>query len=281
MTDQFSCSLIISVYNQAPQLRQVLRSVAAQSVAGFEIIIADDGSSDDVVAVLAAFQQQHPEFPLTHLWHEDRGFYKTIILNRAVRAMRSDYLIVLDGDMLMHPRFIEYHLRYRAPERALCGYRGVKLQAGITGEILADETNFSTNWLVQSGWLLRAEMAQASRGLVIHSKLLRRRLAPPLGRLSGCNFSVDRGRILAINGWDETILEYGYEDLEMGHRLELAGLELVNVSRLCNTWHLFHASKKRQSIAAIRQRIREAQQRQCRFGIETLSSGSSVDDFRS
>ena len=85
-----SCTLIISIYNQAPQLRRVLETVARQSNRDFDIVIADDGSADAVEPVLDEFREQHPAFRLSHVWHEDRGFHNTIILNKAYRSANGD-----------------------------------------------------------------------------------------------------------------------------------------------------------------------------------------------
>lgn len=276
---ELKCSLIISVYNQGRQLRQVLRTVAAQTERHFEILIADDGSSDDVPAILKAFQDEWPEFPVIHLWHPDRGFYKTIILNKVYREARSDYLVVIDGDMLLQPCFIEQHLRNRAPDRVLCGYRGVKLGGDLTADILNDRVHFSASPASILLLGLRGKLHKATRGLVLPWPWLRPLLAKPLDRLSGCNFSLYRERVFEVNGMDETILEYGYEDLEFGRRLQNAGMILVNVSRLCNTCHLDHPSSAKKDVRAIKQKIRATTSACCKHGLVELPDGSTIEDY--
>jgi hypothetical protein len=194
-----SCTLIISIYNQAPQLRRVLETVARQSNRDFDIVIADDGSADAVEPVINAFREQHPGFGLSHLWHEDRGFHKTIILNKAYRAARGEYLIVIDGDMLLHDRFIENHLRHARPDRALCAYRGVKLGEQITAELLSGKRRFSQNLFVLLWQGLRGQLEEVSRGLVINNPTLRRLVARRSKRLSGCNFSTYRDNLFRVN----------------------------------------------------------------------------------
>ncbi len=277
-----SCTLIISIYNQALQLRRVLETVARQSNRDFDIIIADDGSADAVEPVLAEFREQHPGFRLLHLWHEDRGFCKTIILNKAYRAAGSDYLVVIDGDMLLHDRFIENHLRHARPDRVLCGYRGVKLGEKLTAELLGGERRFSQNMLVLFWQALRGRLKEVSRGLVINNRALRRLVARRSKRLSGCNFSTYRENLFRVNGMDETILVYGFEDFELGHRLQLAGIRLVDVSRCCNTYHLDHGKRAADSagtLRTIKQNILGSRALQCRHGLETLDHGSTVEDF--
>jgi glycosyltransferase involved in cell wall biosynthesis len=277
-----SCTLIISIYNQAAQLRRVLESVARQSNCNFDIVIADDGSADAVEPVLNAFRTQHPAFSLTHVWHEDRGFHKTIILNKAYRAARGEYLIVIDGDMLLHDRFIENHLRHARPDRVLCGYRGVKLGEQITAELLSGERHFSQNMFTLSWQALRGQLEEVSRGLVINNRTLRRLVARRSKRLSGCNFSIHRENLFRVNGMDETILVYGFEDFELGHRLGLAGIRLTDVSRCCNTYHLDHGKRAADdtgTLRTIKQNILGSRALQCRYGLETLDHGSTVEDF--
>jgi glycosyltransferase involved in cell wall biosynthesis len=274
-----SCTLIISIYNQATQLRRVLETVATQSITDFDIIIADDGSMDNAEAVINDFRTDHPDFRLTHLWHEDSGFFKTIILNKAFKAARGDYIIVIDGDMLLHPRFIENHLRYARKDRVLCGFRGVKLGREITRALLDGEQPLSQNPLRLIWQTLSGKVKEGSRGIVIHNRWLRRLIARRSKRLAGCNFSTYRENLFAVNGMDETILTYGFEDFELGHRLTLSGIQITDVSRLCNTCHLHHPKRSSGDIRDIKQRILNSTAVRCRHGLQTLASGSSIEDF--
>ena len=274
-----STTLIICIYNQAAQLRRVLETVATQSVTDFDIVIADDGSSDDAGAVIKDYRTNHPGVSLTHLWHEDEGFYKTIILNKAFKTASGDYIIVIDGDMLLHHRFIENHLRYAREDRVLCGFRGVKLGGKITRELIAGEQPFNQNPLRLIWKTLRGKAEEGTRGIVIHNHWLRSMIARRSKRLAGCNFSIYRENLFKVNGMDETILIYGFEDFELGHRLTLSGIQITDVSRLCNTCHLHHPKRSSGDIRDIKQRILNSTAVRCRHGLQTLASGSSIEDF--
>jgi hypothetical protein len=81
---------------------------------------------------------------------------------------------------------------------------------------------------------------------------------------------------------DETIRVYGFEDFELGHRLTLAGIRLTDVSRCCNTYHLHHARRvadDADTLRAIKLNILGSRALQCRYGLETLDHGSTVEDF--
>jgi glycosyltransferase involved in cell wall biosynthesis len=279
MTKPTSTTLIICIYNQAAQLRCVLDTVTTQTITDFDIIIADDGSADNTGAVIDEYRNRHPDIPLTHLWHEDEGFFKTKILNKAFKAASGDYIIVIDGDMLLHNRFIENHLRHARKDRVLCGFRGIKLGKEISRQLVDGERQFRQNLLVLLWQTLRGTIEEGTRGAVIHNQWLRSIIAQRSKRLAGANFSTCRENLFRVNGMDESILIYGFEDFELGHRLTLSGVRITDVSRACNTYHLYHLKRSAGDISEIKQNILNSTAMQCKYGLETLATGSSIDDF--
>jgi glycosyltransferase involved in cell wall biosynthesis len=280
MPEASASTLIICIYNQAPQLRRVLETVAAQSVTGFDIVIADDGSADGAGTVVDEYRKNHPDVTLTHLWHEDEGFYKTIILNKAFKAASGDYIIVIDGDMLLHDRFIENHLRYARRDRVLSGFRGVKLGDEISRGLITGERPFTQSLPVLLWQTLRGRVEAGTRGVIIHNQWLRSMIATRSNRLAGCNFSTYRDNLFRVNGMDESILVYGFEDFELGHRLTLSGIRITDVSRVCNTYHLHHQRRSPGDIRDIKQNILNSTAMQCKYGLKTLATGSSINDFQ-
>ena len=95
-------SILLATYNWPQALKLCLESLATQTDHHFEIIIADDGSTESTKQIINAFQSTH-SLSITHLWQEDQGFRKTKILNQAIEAAKGDYLIFLDGDCLVQP----------------------------------------------------------------------------------------------------------------------------------------------------------------------------------
>ena len=104
-----TASLLISTYNWPQALELCLLSALGQTVLPGEILIADDGSTEETKTLIQEIRKK-TTVPIRHFWHEDTGFRKTIILNEAVRHSRFDYIIQTDGDILLHRRFIEEHL---------------------------------------------------------------------------------------------------------------------------------------------------------------------------
>src|SRR5262245_12021360 len=101
-------AVIVTTYNRPDALWAVLEGFAAQSDRDFELIVADDGSTDHT-RLLVEQHAQHMPFPLIHLWQEDRGFRAAAIRNRAAAHTRADYLVFTDGDCIPPRSFVRRH----------------------------------------------------------------------------------------------------------------------------------------------------------------------------
>ena len=84
------------------------------------MIIADDGSKDNTKELINGFRAGFP-IPLIHVWHEDNGFNKSIILNKAIAKASGDYIIQSDGDCILHPFFVKDHLKHATRNQYLYG----------------------------------------------------------------------------------------------------------------------------------------------------------------
>ena len=279
MREKLKCSLIVSAYNQAPQLDLLLESVRWQTEKNFEVVIADDGSSDNLPDIIARFMEQEPGIPVAHVWHEDAGFRKTIILNKAVKVSRADYLVFVDGDMILDPRFIEMHVRYARPGRVMCGWRGVKIREPYARQLIEKKARFNPSLMNVFWQAVKGNLSRPFRATIIHNRVLRKYLAKERGRLGGCNFALYKSDYEKANGMDESILQYGYEDYELGHRLQLNGIMPVGIRNCANTFHLEHPKSPGLDISEIKSRIRASTFPRCRFGLVELDDGSSNDMF--
>ena len=110
MDSSTSVAIIISTYNWPQALNQTLRSVANQTLLPNEVLIADDGSDERTANLIQQFKEQHPTLNIIHVWHEDNGFRLAAIRNKAIRIAQSDYIIQIDGDIILDHNFIAYHL---------------------------------------------------------------------------------------------------------------------------------------------------------------------------
>jgi glycosyltransferase involved in cell wall biosynthesis len=227
-------TLIITTYNWDAALDLVLRSVLAQSRVPDEVVIADDGSGPTTAALVADFGRRFP-VPLRHVWHEDRGFRLTAIRNRALAAARGPYVIMLDGDMVLHPEFIASHAAFAR--------RGSYVQAG---RVLLRET--ATRRLFQSRTV---RVGPFSRGIgnrinALHLPLLSRLYRGPRGplrRTRGGNMGYWLEDAQRINGYNEDCVGWGAEDVEFAARLQNAGVTRRNLKFGGIAFHLHHTTR--------------------------------------
>ena len=112
-------AVLITAYNNAPVLRRCLLALTVQTDARFQVVIADDGSNDSVKSLL-----QQPEFralDIQHVWHEDRGFRRAAILNRAMAETRADYILMTDADCVPRDDFVAQHRQLAKPRTFVSG----------------------------------------------------------------------------------------------------------------------------------------------------------------
>jgi glycosyltransferase involved in cell wall biosynthesis len=130
-------SVIISTYNRPDALAAVLEGFRNQSKTDFEVVIADDGSTQDTADLIGHLARQMP-FAVRHVWQEDKGFRAAAARNRAIAASSGDYLIFVDGDCIPFPDFITTHLRLAESGLFVAGNR-ILMNPSFTRRVLAEE----------------------------------------------------------------------------------------------------------------------------------------------
>ena len=242
MTARFAgSSLIIATYNWKEALALVLASVRVQTILPGEVLVADDGSRDDTRELLARESATFP-VPLRHCWQEDRGFRKGRILNEAMARAAGEYLIAIDGDMLLHPAFVQSHVRfarrgwYLQGSRMMLGERATArtFAAGkrAAGALSADVRNRING--IHAPFL--SPLARGDRG--------------PINRTRGCNISYWREDIVRVNGYNEDMEGWGREDTELVARLMNSGVRRRNLKFAAVSYHLHHRMRPTDSDAA-------------------------------
>jgi glycosyltransferase involved in cell wall biosynthesis len=244
-----SVTVMVSTYNWKEALALALGSLAGQSRLPDEVIVADDGSREDTAALLRKIAGTFP-VPLKHVWQEDEGFRKARILNRAIAAARSDYIIQLDGDMLAHPRFVEDHLSLARPGRFLQGTR-IRTTETETARLLGGgKPRFG--WFVDAYFRDEKDRSTWHFGRRHHTlrlPWLAKMKARSTGHPMGCNVSFWREDLVRVNGYDERMHGYGSEDLEIDIRLRNAGLRRSQIKFAALALHLEHKSVSSQDPA--------------------------------
>lgn len=234
-----AASLIISTYNSPDSLDKVLASLEVQTRSDFEVVIADDGSDHRTASMLES-REASTLLDIRHVWHEDDGFRKTEILNRAIVAARADYLVFTDGDCLLRRDFVAMHLRSRKKNAFLSGGYFKLSQAvsdGITKEDIRMQRCFDLDWLREHGHPRSLKNLKLT-GSPTLAKVLNK-LTPTRPTWNGHNASTWKSLILAANGFD-TRMKYGGEDREFGDRLVNAGVRPIQIRYSAICLHLEH-----------------------------------------
>lgn len=232
-------TVILSTYNAPDLLEKVLAGYERQTFQDFEVVIADDGSNPAAVERIEALSKQM-SFPVRHCWHEDRGFRKCEILNRAIVASHEDYLVISDGDCVPWPGFLETHVRQARPGRFLSGgyfMMSRELSEALTVADIRADRAANLRWLrshgLESSW--RARRLTAGRRWATCLD----RLTPTRPSWNGHNASGWKADLLAVNGFDER-MGYGGEDRELGERLVHSGISGYQVRHRAICMHLWH-----------------------------------------
>lgn len=235
--DTFSVGVIISTYNNAAWLEKVFWGLMAQTHPANEIIIADDGSDEQTAMLISRYADR---LPLRHVWHEDKGFRKTEILNVAVQEATSEYLIFLDQDLIPRRDFISQHYRHATRDRFVSGGAILlpeTLSEALTQEDIASGNAFSIPWLEQHGMPWNWKMSKLWQNAFLCAMM--NHLTPTKASWNGGNASTWRDYILNANGFD-TRMRYGAEDREFGQRLENAGITGIQLRYGIPLLHLYH-----------------------------------------
>ncbi|HJU27420.1 MAG TPA: glycosyltransferase family 2 protein, partial [Rhodanobacteraceae bacterium] len=197
-------SLLVTTYNWKEALRLVLASAAAQSRLPDEIVVADDGSRSDTAAMLKEQARGFP-VPLRHVWQEDQGFRAARSRNLGIAASRGDYIVLIDGDMLLHRHFIADHEAFAREGFFLQGGR-LRASPAETARLFAGGKPRFSPWL-DGEFDSRHDFKR--RNALRCTWLARLRARPGSGRIMSCNMSFWRDDLLRVNGFDEQMVGYG------------------------------------------------------------------------
>lgn len=234
---QKGVSIIISTYNWPHALQLSLNSLLKQTILPSEIIIADDGSTDETKKVVLDFSKK-TSIPVIHCWQEDKGFRLSLIRNKALANCNYEYVIQIDGDIICHQKFIEDHLYYSEKGYFLCGRR-CKLEIEDTTK------SIETNTLVLTSKSLNSNKLHYKKRISLIFKILKSNLINPLIKtgVQGCNMSFWLEDVTAINGYNNDFEGWGKEDDELVLRLNRYGLKRRTLKFGAIAYHLMHEAR--------------------------------------
>jgi GT2 family glycosyltransferase len=190
-------SVVLPCWNARATLARALEALAAQDVAPgtFEVVIVDDGSTDDTAAVA---RQAATPFPLRVIRQPNRGL--AAARNAGAALATGEILLFLDPDVFADPGLVAAHLRH---------YRGTPERLAVQGRTIPDPDALVTLFM------------QSTHCLPDLTVRRREDLSP--FHVVGRNFSIHRTSFEALGGFDEGFVGYGWEDVEFALRFRRAG----------------------------------------------------------
>ena len=249
-------AVVVTTYNRPDALAAVLQAYGAQSDRDFELLVADDGSSDDTASVIERYRQRLP-FALTHLWQEDRGFRAAAIRNQAAARTSAEYLVFTDGDCVPPPSFVRRHRMLAEPGYFVAGNR-ILLTERFTRRVMAERIPIHTwrtgRWLAAR---LRGDVKRLLPLLRFSPQAIFRKARPQRWYgVKTCNLALWRADLLRVNGLDEAYEGWGMEDSDLVIRLLHAGVRHKSGRFFLPVFHLWHAENDRSRLPANQERLR-------------------------
>ncbi|OYP36055.1 glycosyltransferase [Rhodopirellula sp. MGV] len=232
-------SVIMTTFRSPKYLFQVLWGFANQSCRDFEIVVGEDGQTDETREVIDVFAAK-TNISIQYVTQEHQGFGKTRILNRAIDNARGEYLIFTDGDCVPQSNFVETHLSLATHGRFLSG-GCFRLDRPVTDQILDQQLELEQ--FTDMRWL-------KDHGHQVSKKWLWIRNRPGLAHFldmatttrptfNGHNSSAWKDDVVYANGFNME-MRYGGLDRELGERLENAGVIGMQIRHRAVCFHLEH-----------------------------------------
>jgi glycosyltransferase involved in cell wall biosynthesis len=234
-----NCTLITPTYNWPEALELLLLSILNQTVLPNEVIIADDGSRDDTKKLINRFQKTFP-VPLIHIWHEDIKNRKPCIMNKAIADAKYDYIVEIDGDIIMNKHFIEDHLTFAQKGHYLFGSR-VSIQEKLLPELFSKKNihfGLFSKGIKKRGRTIRIPF------LMNFAKSVDKRSR----KLRGCNMSFWKEDFIKVNGFNEGLVGWGMDDSEMIQRLHNIGIKGKRLKYSGIAYHIYHKEQPKSHL---------------------------------
>jgi GT2 family glycosyltransferase len=205
-------SVVIPTYNRLDTLRHVIPALVGQDLRpnDYEIVVADSNSTDGTAAYLAEVAREAPH--LRHLPGPYSG--RAGARNAGIAAARGEYVLFTDADIIAAPDLLSAHLaRHASGRKAIIG---CEVQVATFDEYLR-------------------KRVQSQLDDTLHPP--HRKRLTWLYFMTG-NCSLRRADLDAVGRFDEAFTGYGHEDLELGYRVQRAGIPIEYAPEAVNYhWH--------------------------------------------
>lgn len=233
-------SLIITVYDKYDYLYCVLKSIENQTFKNFEVVIAEDCEKIEIQKKLEIWKQEF-SFVIKHVSQEDIGFRKNMILNKALKISSGKNIVVIDGDCLLHKKFLENYIKYFKQGYDVVFGRRCELSEELTNKILKSRGEYKIKLL---DLVFPYSKAWTEAVYIPWLKTFKERKL----RLLGSNMGFTRKIIFKINGFNEDYIGAGIgEDTDLQWRFLAVNVKYKASKNTLIQYHLYHGRGNRQN----------------------------------
>ncbi|OGI09590.1 MAG: hypothetical protein A2X41_06620 [Candidatus Margulisbacteria bacterium GWE2_39_32] len=192
-------SVIIPTFNRRDILKETILSLSSQTFTDFELIIADDGSSDGTEKMVAELKTS---FPVRYQWHKNAG--RSAARNMGLKMARGKVVVFIDDHVYSDSRLLEEHYNFHQKY----GATKIKVIRGFA-PLVRDKSEIPAQAAYQdmSTFKFKGENN------------------PFISFFTG-NVSIDKEALEKVGGFEEDFKEYGFQDSELGYRLVKAGYHI-------------------------------------------------------
>ena len=247
-------SVIVTTYNWPEALRAVLQGLKAQDRQDFEVVVADDGSTNETRSLIKEFTPIFP-VPLQHIWQEDKGFRAAAARNRALAASRGQYIIFLDGDCIPFPDFVSTHLLLAEEGWFVTGNRVLASQS-FSRRVLQQQLPVHAWGLRTWSWArLTGAINRILPFIRVQSNAFRKLNTHQWKGAKTCNLGVWKAALLDVNGFNEQYVGWGHEDADLVVRLIRNKVFRKDARFVIPVLHLWHPENNRSLLRENEQRL--------------------------
>jgi len=254
-------SIIVTTYNRPDALSAVIRALMEQSDQNYEVIIADDGSSDptkETISTLAGLSHANGLKRIVHAWQPDDGFRASSARNLGVYVSQGEYLVFLDGDCIPRPNFVIKHRELAEQGFMVSGSR-VLLSERFTRDTLTSKPEGMhlhgfLYWLKQR---LIGNTNKIIPLLQLPNTNMRHYWSVKWNRIKSCNLAIWLEDYVAVNGFDESFIGWGHEDADLVLRLARYGVKRKGGAFSTEVFHLWHRENTRITESENRKRVED------------------------
>jgi len=186
-------SVIIPSYNHYDTLKITLQELEQQNYREFEVIVVDDGSTDET----ASLQRIQFKFPFKYIYQSNSG--RSAARNKGIAQAEGEIIVFVDDHIYLDQNFIKEH--FDAHQRYYA--KGVEVIRGAVGYVDTRESIFDIEFPNN----IKAENN-------------------PFVTFITNNISIRKRALLLVGGFDEDFKEYGFQDSELGYRLRKLGVKI-------------------------------------------------------